>query len=99
MSFPPVALSNAETVAASIIRGLEGVSADWGELIAASQKVIGAAQELISAPAFDVADLYSDAGWPVTAAARILNAGSIFVSDTQHEASTSLSILSASAFG
>ena len=63
-----------ENTAAAMFRGLQGLSARWGELIAAAQAVMGVYQDL---PMGNVEPLYDEQNvLPLIAASRILDAAS-----------------------
>ncbi len=85
-----------ENTAAAMFRGLQGLSARWGELIAAAQAVMGVYQDL---PMDDVESLYDEQNvLPLIAASRILDAASqppagLSEADCQH-----LTVVAAVAF-
>ena len=63
-----------ENTAAAMFRGLQGLSARWGELIAAAQAVMGSFQDL---PLGSIEQLYDEQkALPLIAASRILDAAS-----------------------
>lgn len=85
-----------ENTAAAMFRGLQGLSARWGELIAAAQAVMGIYQDLTTG---SVERLYDEQNaLPLIAASRILDAASQRPSGLPDEDRQQLACVSAVAF-
>jgi helicase len=86
-----------ENTAAAMFRGLRGLSARWGELIAAAQAVMGLYQDL---PSDSAEQLYDEQNaLPLIAASRILDAASQHPSALPEEERQYLAVVAAVAFG
>ena len=85
-----------ENTAAAMFRGLQGLSARWGELIAAAQAVMGSYQDL---PLGSTEQLYDEQkALPLIAASRILDAASQRPSGLPDEDRQYLAVVAAVAF-
>ena len=80
-----------------MLRGLNSLSANWGELIASAQTIMGYYQEM---PLDRVSSLYDEANaQALTAAARILDTASQSSTELPEEHRNNLKLLAAVAFG
>jgi helicase len=85
-----------ENTAAAMFRGLQGLSARWGELIAAAQAIMGSYQDL---PVGNAEQLYDEhKALPLIAASRILDAASQRPSGLPDEDRQYLAVVAAVAF-
>src|SRR5437764_416402 len=86
-----------ENTAAAMLRGLNSLTANWGELIATAQTILGYYQEI---PLDRVHTLYDDASaQALTAAARILDTASQSLTELPEEHRHNLRLQAVVAFG
>ena len=86
-----------ENTAAAMLRGLNSLTANWGELIAVAQTIMGHYQEM---PLERVSTLYDEAtAQALTAAARILDTASQSSTELPDEHRNNLKLLAVVAFG